>query len=62
MFMVCTAAGYIRQGEGLSCLKAQGENKKFINKQVFDSQMLDAVSECNSGKDFRPKYWGFFAK
>lgn len=60
--MVCTAAGYIRQGAGLSCLKAQEENKNFINKQVFDFQMLDAVSESNSGKGFRQKYWRFFAK
>lgn len=62
MFVVCTAAGYIRQGAGLSCLKAQGENKNFSNEQVFDFQMLAAVLESNSEKGFRLKYWDFLAK
>lgn len=55
--MVCTAAGCIRQGAGLSCLKAWGKVKNVINKQVFDFPMLDAVSV--SSKGFRLKYWGF---
>lgn len=49
VFVVCTAAGDTRQGAGLSCLKAQEKNKNFINSQVFAFQMLDTVSEPNSG-------------
>lgn len=53
-FAVCTAAGgHVRQGAGLSCLKAREKNNNFINRQVFDFQTLAAVSEPKSGKGFR---------
>lgn len=49
--MVCTAArGHTGQGAGLSGLKAREKITNFINRQLFDFQILAAVSEPKSGK------------